>query len=193
MHLSVITATRQRPAFLVHVLQQFQSQVCTGLRCEHLVVSDGPDPQARFLSGRWGARYFELDRPFGHAGAFAKDRGIQAATGEYVAFWDDDNLYAPEALSLLWNAACGADIGVVRTRHRLRKRTGIAILPRRWDGTFRPGDIDTMCVCVRRELAQQECWGDHQPGPGTDIRWLQKLARHAPVIHYVPSVIGMHL
>lgn len=193
MQLSIITATRQRPAFLAHVLQQFQSQLRDGIRCEHLIVSDSPDPHARFLTKRWGARYFELEFPRGHAGAFAKDRGIQEAAGEYVAFWDDDNLYFPGALSILLAAARDVEIGVVRAEHRLRRRAGMVTLPRLWGGCFQPGDVDTMCVCVRRDLALRESWGDHQPPPGTDIRWLTKLTAHNPAIRYVPSVIGIHL
>lgn len=191
--LSVITATCQRPAFLAHCLRQFQAQCTGGLICEQIVVSDGPDPQAEFLSRQFGVRYYQLDVPQGHAGAFAKDRGIAAARGVYVCCWDDDNLYEPHALAVLFSSAAGADIGVVRTRHRLRKRPGMVTIPRHWTGSFRFGDIDTMCLCVRRELAIQERWGDDCSDPGTDYRWLRKLEAHRPVIRYVPTVIGMHL
>lgn len=193
MQLSVITATHQRPALLAHVLQQFHSQSLAGIRCEHLVVSDGPDPVAKFLAKRWGARYFETPARNGHAGAFAKDAGIAEAKGDYVCFWDDDNLYAPHAAATLFTAARGFEIGVVRVGHRLRKKPMIVTIPRRWNGQFTAGDIDTMCVCVQRELASKERWGDECYRPGTDFRWLEKLVRHQPKIHYVPIVIGIHL
>ncbi|WP_437225743.1 glycosyltransferase family 2 protein [Planctomicrobium sp. SH661] len=193
MQLSIITATCQRPALLAHCLDQFRTQSTGCLKCEQIVVSDGPDPVARSLAKRWGARYFELPAQRGHAGAFAKDLGIAEARGEYVGFWDDDNLYESHAVSSMFAAARGVDIGVVRAEHRLHKRTGFVTLPRSWNGTFRPGDIDTMCVCVTRELAYQEKWGDEDSSPGTDHRWLRKLEAHHPRIRYVPVVIGIHL
>lgn len=193
MQLSVITATCQRPALLGHALQQFRLQSLGDMKCEHIVVSDGPDPMARFLTQRWRARYFETPVRCGHAGAFAKDLGIQQARGEYVCFWDDDNWYAPHALATLLAAAQGVEIGVVRAEHRLRKRIGMVTVPRQWCGEFRPGDIDTMCVCVQRVLAARETWGDDCDRPGTDFRWLAKLTAYHPAIRYVPVTIGMHL
>ncbi|WP_437203841.1 glycosyltransferase family 2 protein [Planctomicrobium sp. SH664] len=193
MHLTVITATHQRPAQLALCLRQFQQQSVGGLAVEHLIVSDSVDPTARFLCRRAGARYCELEQPGGCAGAAAKDRGVQLARGDYVCFWDDDNLYEPHALTTLYAAAVDAEIGIVQTRHRLRKSVGMVTLPRRWEGTFHFGDLDTMCVCVRKSLALQELWGDGCTDIGTDFRWLQKLQRHRPRIRFVPIVIGMHL
>lgn len=193
MNLSVITATRQRPAQLVHCLEQFRRQSFGQVSCEHIVVSDGPDRVARHLAERYAARYFELSEARGHAGAFAKDLGIREAAGEYVCFWDDDNLFEPHALTTIFAAVHGADLGVVRVRHRLRKNVGIITIPRWWSGTPGFGDIDTMCVAVRRTLALKEPWGNEVPPPGTDYRWLKRLGTHNPRVRYVPIVIGMHL
>jgi len=193
IQLSVITATRNRPAQLAHCLHQFHRQSPGNLNCEQIIVSDGKDPTAKLLAKHWGARFFELPEPRGHAGAFAKDFGIQQARGEFVCFWDDDNIYEPHALATLFATALGNDIGVVRTRHRLRVRNQLTTLPRHWSGAFRPGDVDTMCVAVKRELALKESWGDDHPPPGTDFRWLQKLEAHQPRIRYVPVRIGYHL
>ena len=124
MDLTVVTATCQRPQFLAHCLHQFHLQSLEGLKCEHIVVADGPDEQAKFLAERSGARYFSLPEPIGQWGAGAKDLGIQNTTGEYVCFWDDDNIYDSHALATLYAAVQNVDIGVVRTRHHLRKTTG---------------------------------------------------------------------
>jgi GT2 family glycosyltransferase len=193
MHLSVITATCQRPAQLALTLQQFRSQSLGNLQVEQIVVSDGRDDEARFLANRWNARFFELNERCGHAGAFAKDLGIRHAVGEYVCFWDDDNYYEPHALATLYAIAFGSDIGVARTVHRFRKRIGLVTIPRRWTGTFHRGDVDTMCICVKRSLALREPWGDGCSRPGTDFRWLKKLERHQPTVRYAPIVIGHHL
>ena len=55
MDLTVITATCQRPQLLAHCLREYQRQSLGELKCEHLVVSDGPNPVAKFLSDRFGA------------------------------------------------------------------------------------------------------------------------------------------
>ncbi len=195
MDLSVITATCQRPAQLAVCLAQFQAQQFGGLRCEHLVVSDGIDPHARWLAKQSGARYLERPEPGGQWGSLARDAGIEASAGRYVCFWDDDNLYEPHALAALWSAAEGADIGVVQTRYRCRTRPGAITIPRRWAGQFVAGDVDTMCVAVRREIAIREQWEQSPPPdrPTTDWDWLRRLQRHTVNIRFVPIKIGWHL
>ncbi len=193
--LTVITATCRRPAQLANCLSQFQQQSVGTLRCQHLVVSDGVDPQARALSRQFGATYIERPEPGGQWGSLARDVGVREAQGRYVCFWDDDNLYEPHALATLFAAAVDADMGVVQTRYRCRTRAGQVTIPRQWAGSFRKGDVDTMCVCVRRELALRELWEQQLPlkGPTTDWHWLNRLERHQPRIRFVPVVIGWHL
>ncbi|WP_437192091.1 glycosyltransferase family 2 protein [Planctomicrobium sp. SH527] len=193
MDLTVITATRQRPSHLAQCLSQFQIQSSHGIASEQIVVSDGVDRHARGIAGQWGARFCEVPQPLGNAGAGAKDLGVREALGDYVCFWDDDNVYYPHALATLFAAVQGADIGVVRIQHRFRTRPGFVVLPRVWGGEFRKGDVDTMCVCVRRSLALKELWADGLPPPGTDWRWLRRLQRYQPVIRFVPVIIGVHL
>lgn len=193
MDLTVVTATCQRPQFLAHCLRQFQMQSLGGLKCEHIVVSDGPDERAKFLADRSGARYSALPKPVGQWGAGAKDLGIQSATGKYICFWDDDNIYDSHALTTLYAAVQNADIGVVRTQHHLRKTTGVVTIPRKWDGIFQVGDIDTMCLCVRKELAKRETWQSQDAQITNDYDWLMKLQRHQPKINYLPIIIGEHV
>lgn len=193
--LTVITPTCQRPAQLALCLSQFRQQSLGSLRCEHLVISDGIDPQARALCQQFDARYLERSEPGGQWGSLARDLGIQEAQGRSVVFWDDDNLYEPHALSALFAAGCHAQIGVVQTRYRCRSRAGTVTIPRQWTGQFVAGDVDTMCVCVQRDLAAQETW-ERQPAPEvptTDWDWLTRLLRHQPSVCFVPIVIGWHL
>ncbi len=192
MHLSVITATWQRPSRLAGCLRQFRQQSPGGLECEHIVVSDGPDPRAEQLARFHAARYLERTQNGGKYGVAAKDDGVRIATGDYVCFWDDDNQCEPHALATLYTAAAGVDIGVVQVRHLVRKTGRIETIPRTWSGQFQLGDVDTLCVCVRRELALREPW----EGPedrNTDFHWLDRLSRHAPVIRFVPVIVGDHL
>ncbi len=191
--LSVITPTSQRPGFLVHCLKQFQLQELHGLLCEQIVVSDGPDAHAKSICQRFAVRYLELPEAHDDYGSTARDYGVQHALGDAVCFWDDDNWYDPHALKTLFDAVQGADIGLVRTQHRLRKRPGFVTIPRQFNGIFLNGDVDTMCVCVKTELARHETWVDGSIEINSDYRWLKRLMKHEPVIRYVPTVIGIHV
>lgn len=193
LDLTIITATYRRPKHLALCLAQFRRQSVGNLRVEHLIVSDGPDPFARSLAEGAGAVCMEIEQHRGQWGAAAKDAGIEHARGEYVCFWDDDNHYEPHAAAVLYAAAVGVDVGVVQCRHHPRQQPGCVILPRQWDGTPRYGDIDTMNVCVRRELALTEPWEDGNPRSGSDYRWIQRLRDRGATMRFVPIVIGDHL
>lgn len=193
MDMSVITATRDRPQQLACCVRQFLSQSVSNLKCEHIVVSDGPDPRAAAIALAAGARYYERDEAGGAFGAFAKDIGLQHASGEYVCFWDDDNWHEPHALSTLYAIAHGFDIGVAQIRHLNRRTGGYRILPEPWSGAFELGNIDTLCICIRREVALNASWGDSTTPRHTDYHWLERLARQPRNIRFVPIVIGSHL
>lgn len=191
--LSIITATYQRPKHLALCLAQVRAQSVGDLQLEHIVVADGPDPQARYLAETAGAKFLARERPGGQWGAHAKDAGLAVARGAYVCFWDDDNRYEPHAAATLYTTAHGVDIGLVRIRALKRGQPGRILLPRRWDGTLRYGDIDTMNACVRREVALTERWADGNPRSGEDYRWLARLHARGATLRYVPVVIGEHL
>jgi GT2 family glycosyltransferase len=189
--LTVITATWHRPQLLVLCLAQFAQQSVGNLRCEHVVVSDGRDDRARRFAENAGARYIERPQTGGVWGAFAKNDGIAAAAGDYLCFWDDDNLYYPHALATLYGAAVGFDIGVVQTLHR--DPHGERPIPS-WSGTFEPGNIDSMCFCVRREIARSQAWGVfHEVHRGDDHRWISRLHQSGARVRFVPIVIGEHI
>lgn len=181
--LSIIIATC-RPKWLVNCLHQLQQQVETP-DLEVLVIAEGDgfgSVEKRFPQ----YRYFFKDIE-GKAGAFAKDYGITQAVGNYVCFWDDDNLYEPNAIRILYDAVNGVDIGIARAR----------IMGLNWktipdDQEIRFANLDTMCLCVRRSLALKERWSDHE-GKGTDYFWVKKLLNHNPKIRFVDAVVGDHL
>ena len=191
MDLTVITATWQRPQLLALCLAQFRQQEPGPLRCEHLVISDGPDPRARATADYFGVRYLELAAHRGGWGAYCHDAGIAAAQGNYVAFWNDDNRYYPHALATLHAAAEGGDIGLCRAVHWHQAQH--EIIPAAWRGEFEYGQVDTMCVCVRRELALQEGWGLEPVPYEVDLHWLERLRRRGAVVKFSPVVIGEHL
>jgi glycosyltransferase involved in cell wall biosynthesis len=95
---SVVVPTRNRSSFLARSLSSILRQSHPWI--EVLVVDDGSDDgTADYLSAVTDTRVRPLrnDRPRGVAAA--RNRGLAAATGAWVAFVDDDDLWAPDKLA----------------------------------------------------------------------------------------------
>ena len=97
---SLVTAvipTRGRPDLLVGAIRSALRQ--TWMQMEVLVVVDGPDPQtaARLASvSDPRLRVVSLPEPVG--GSSARNVGVRAARGEWIAFLDDDDEWLPEKI-----------------------------------------------------------------------------------------------
>jgi glycosyltransferase involved in cell wall biosynthesis len=101
---SVVVPTRDRAAFLMRTLATVAGQ--RGVDLEVIVVDDGSvDPRATLAATdvAVGVRYLRHERPLGVSAA--RNRGVDAAVGRWIAFLDDDDLWAPEKLSAQVGAA----------------------------------------------------------------------------------------
>lgn len=106
MRLTVITPTIARPS-LRETLTSIAGQLGAG--DEHLVIGDGPQPDAAAMCAEFGATYLTGPASRGY-GMLQRDCGISVATGEYVAFCDDDDVFTPDALATI-RAAIGEHPG----------------------------------------------------------------------------------
>jgi glycosyltransferase involved in cell wall biosynthesis len=94
---SVVVPTRQRPELLYRALVSILGQNYDG-DIEVLVVFDQEeplDPEIEVAAGR-SIRLLRNERRAGLAGA--RNTGILAATGDYVAYCDDDDEWLPDKL-----------------------------------------------------------------------------------------------
>jgi glycosyltransferase involved in cell wall biosynthesis len=172
---SVITPTwRRHETLLTRCIPSVRAQTYRAI--EHVIVSDGPDPDLRGLLGA-GVTYDELpDRPAGPVdyGSRARNRALELATGRYVAYLDDDNAYRPDHLAILVHALrdSGADFAFSQL---LTTRGGVIGGP-----TPAYGHIDTSLI-VHQAGLPQECGGwpmpqelddQHAPDWGVVARWL---------------------
>jgi glycosyltransferase involved in cell wall biosynthesis len=84
---SIAIPTRQRPTYLEVTLASVVPQA-TRAGAEVLVVSDGIDPCTQAVAERHGVRFVALPEPRG-ANA-ARNRAVEAASGDLLVFIDDD-------------------------------------------------------------------------------------------------------
>ena len=109
---TVVMPTRGRAHLLATTLRSVLRQRDVDL--EAVVVDDGDGPETAALVDRIGDGRIRLIRnrgPRGESGA--RNRGVAAAQREWVAFCDDDDLWAPGKLAAQLGAAASAGAGWV--------------------------------------------------------------------------------
>jgi glycosyltransferase involved in cell wall biosynthesis len=90
---SVIVPTRDRPAMLRQALASIRALEGPDISFEILVGDNGQDSQTRNVAEEFGAVYIPVLTK--GAGA-ARNAGLRAATGEFIAFLDDDDVWLPD-------------------------------------------------------------------------------------------------
>ena len=133
--ISVIIPTHDRPRLLPRAVE---SAASAGTDVEVIVVDDASvDETAAVCRELPGIRYIRMDRNQGVAGA--RNVGLIASEGKYVAFLDDDDLRLPGSLDLQASAleanpdagfVCGATIMAEQDY----RETGETIKPRQQSG-----------------------------------------------------------
>jgi len=102
---TVIIPTHNRPDLLAEAINSVAEQTLNDW--EMVIVDDCSVPavDAQALQDQFGEKVRVLHHTSAQGGAAAKNTGIKAANGEYIAFLDDDDLYAQgyleQAISVL--------------------------------------------------------------------------------------------
>ena len=190
---SVVIATRDRPEMVREAIDSVFAQTLEG-DIEVIVVADQSEPDlslVRYEDGR-STRVIPNDRRPGLAGA--RNTGIEAAAGEFVAFCDDDDVWLPTklehqlaALSRLPGAglaACGIEVrydGDTFTRMLTQSEVTFASLLR-----DRHTELHPSTFVMRRDmllehigLVEEEVPG----GFGEDYDFLLRAAKVHPVVN----------
>jgi hypothetical protein len=108
---SVIVRTRDRPRLLAEALDSLAAGEYR--RAEVVLVNDGGEPPA--VPAGYPLPVVRLDLAENRGRAGAAEAGIAAATGDFVAFLDDDDLAAPEHLATLAGMVAGSGARVAYT------------------------------------------------------------------------------
>lgn len=103
MRVSVISPTWQRHQLLLErCIPSVRAQT---MPVEHVIASDGPDPELRELLAGLDVVYIEVPvhNTEGHlVGGWARNQGLEAATGDLIAYLDDDNAFRPNHIEMLY-------------------------------------------------------------------------------------------
>jgi glycosyltransferase involved in cell wall biosynthesis len=96
---SVIIPTYNRADLICHTLDSAINQSYKNL--EIIVIDDGStDNTEEVVKDIGDERIRYIRHPSNLGGSIARNTGIEAATGEYIAFLDSDDLWAPEKIQL---------------------------------------------------------------------------------------------
>jgi len=97
---SVIVPTRNRPAMLTECLRSIDRQTYENV--EIIVVNDGGEPVRDIVDEMGLKRVVHLvDHRLTQGPAAARNSGIRAANGTYIAYLDDDDVYYPNHVGAL--------------------------------------------------------------------------------------------
>jgi glycosyltransferase involved in cell wall biosynthesis len=163
---SIITPTWQRHERLLNrCIPSVQAQAYP--RVEHVIVSDGPDPElatqiTELASGQafyHPVIFLQLEEHAAerHWGHLARLAGIEKSTGEYIGYIDDDDALRPDHVSVL--AGClDADPETgwaysVMESHNSSGATQVGFMPPSC------GQLGTPMIMHRRETLQHGTWG----------------------------------
>ncbi|MCJ2143810.1 glycosyltransferase family 2 protein [Methylobacterium sp. E-066] len=189
---SVVVPTADRPALLEDALASIRALEGPEMTFEILVGDNGTDPETRAVAARFGARYLPADRP--GAGA-ARNVGLAAATGEFVAFLDDDDIWRPGHIAPLiaaldshpeWDALISQAIYTDTERRVIGDpwpaeppAGAVPLLRAMLSGLF--PQIGT--VLVRRDALAGYGTFDEALIAGQDLDWLLRFARRRRLGH----------
>jgi glycosyltransferase involved in cell wall biosynthesis len=129
---SVVIPTRGRPGLVRRAVESVLAQTFGDF--EIIVVIDGPDAATEAAMHEFtDPRLRVLALPEPQGGSDARNAGIDAGTGEWVAFLDDDDEWLPDRLAsqLAHSAACSDRPVFLATQFIERSELGDRILPRR--------------------------------------------------------------
>ena len=198
--ISVIIPTHHRPVHLSRAIASALGQTWSDL--EVLVVDDGPSEATADLVQRTGdSRIRYLRHDVNKGAAAARNTGVRGASGEFIAFLDDDDTWFPEKLSRQMErfAARGEGLGIVYCSSvkysditdRVVESTIARPLRQGHVDFFRSTRFGTSVPLIRRRCLE-EAGGFDESLPGTQDRdlWIRLAKRCA--FDFVPEVLVRH-
>jgi glycosyltransferase involved in cell wall biosynthesis len=199
---SVVVPTRDRPELLRRAVRAILGQTYRG-RVECVVVFDQSEPGLPWPELPPGRRLVLVrnERTPGLAGA--RNSGILAATGELVAFCDDDDEWLPEKLArqvarLVATPSATVSTTGILVRYRDRTTTRLAPTVLVTHGQLlrsRLTELHPSTVLARRRQLLDDIGLVDEQIPGSyaeDYEWLLRASRHGPVLAVPEPLAVIH-
>lgn len=95
---SVIIPTRNRASLLRAAIESVLAIRAPDLTLEVLVIDDGSTDETAAVVAEYPVRLLRVDGST-HGASAARNVGLQAATGDFIAFLDDDDVWLPNNIS----------------------------------------------------------------------------------------------
>ncbi len=121
MRFSIVIPTRDRPQLFREALASVVAQTCDsfeiivvddGSCCDHLPAYEAAFAAARAQIGDRLRTFSLIRRPNGHGPSYALNYGVAQASGEYVGFLDDDDIWTATDHLRRAATACEGDVDV---------------------------------------------------------------------------------
>ncbi|HSP16231.1 MAG TPA: glycosyltransferase [Thermoanaerobaculia bacterium] len=205
VRISVVVPTYNLAGVIGRTLESVQRQ--TSLPDEIIVLDDGSGDATRSEAAEAAARFPSgivrvIAAPHGGPGA-ARNRAIDQATGDWVAFLDGDDLWAPEKIEKL-RAVIASNVAATMIAHdeyesdlnggtiykRLHERFNPSkpLLTQLYRGNF----LSTSCIAVKRELLSAVGGLDETLPAAQDYDLWLKLARAARLV-FIPEPLETYV
>lgn len=182
---SVVMASYNFGPFIGSALESVRTQTIEDFEC--IVIDDGSTDDSLKVIGRYlDDDRFHLLRQRHGGQAKAKNRGLEAANGQFVAFLDADDYWLPHKLERQLQRFSDPAIGVVFTRRKLIDADGqpmpIADRPQparaSLNALFRQNFICFSSAMLRRQVVEHVGLFDERLDLGIDYDYWLRVARH---------------
>jgi glycosyltransferase involved in cell wall biosynthesis len=199
---SVVVPTRDRPEQLRRAVTAILGQTYRG-PVECVVVYDQSDPELAWPQPPAGRRLVVVRNRRTPGLAGARNSGVLAATGELVAFCDDDDEWRPQKLARQVPRLVGTPSAAVSTtgivvRHQDRSTTRLAptiLVSHRQLLRSRLTELHPSTVLARRRRLLDDIGLVDERIPGSyaeDYDWLLRATRLAPVLAVPEPLVVVH-
>jgi glycosyltransferase involved in cell wall biosynthesis len=199
---SVVVPTRDRPELLGRAVTAILGQTYQG-PIECVVVFDQSDPDLPWAELPSDRRLVLIRNGRSPGLAGARNSGIMRATGELVAFCDDDDEWLPEKLDrqvarLLATPSAAVSTTGILVRYQDRTTTRLApteLVTHRQLLRSRLTELHPSTVLARRRQLLDDIGLVDEQIPGSyaeDYEWLLRASRHAPVLAVPEPLAVIH-
>ena len=201
---SAVIPTRHRPGLLLRAVESALAQ--THPVTEVVVVIDGPDPVTEsMLEAVKHPRVHVVALPAPVGGSDARNTGVQAARGEWIAFLDDDDEWLPNKIERQLAMLPQADGDpILSCRFLARTAAGDRVWPERLPQVSEPlceyllarrgfrhsdGFVATPTILTRRSLL---CRVPFRSGlkKHQDWDWILRATREGARVFFCPEVLA---